>query len=302
MPDYRNRLSRQTPAAVGAKKAFSLVEVLTASTVSTLVVLGVVALFISHARDHHDQKLIREMQQNIRFAIDTISRDVRMAGYGVSVRDSELSQWISWVDGFTENPLLTQGASTDAPDTLSIAAAFEPPLAETKSDAAEGATTLALESGEGAVFDTGSRSVIYVGRMETARVVNRSGDTLTVSAHPSEAGHGLVNAYPSGTAIERVDVVTYSCRQGTGVFADQPYLSRDDHSNESPTEWLTMAAAYIEDFQVTWDTYALMIDVSGRCSKESPVYTHPTEGDRYRRLTVSTRIVPRNATALTLRD
>lgn len=302
MPDYDHRLSHRTPPNVGASRAFTLVEVLAASTISTVVVLGMVTLFISHARDHHDQKLVREMQQNLRFAIDCVSRDVRMTGYGVSVRDSELPQWISWVNGFTENPLITQGATTDDPDTLSIAAAFEPPLGQTDSDAAVGATSLSLEAGQGAQFDTDNRSVIYVGRMETARVVSQSGDTLTLSTHPTEAGHGLLNAYPAGTAIERIDVVTYTCRDGTGVFSGQPYLSRDDHSDESPTEWLTMAAAYIEDFQITRDTYSLTLDVSGRCSKESPIYTHPTEGDRYRRLTVSTRIVPRNSPALTLRN
>ena len=73
------------------------------------VVIGVSSTFLMHAKAYRDQRFIMEMQQNVRFAMDAVCRDVRMAGYGLSIRSSELTNWITWVPGMTVNPLVRPG-------------------------------------------------------------------------------------------------------------------------------------------------------------------------------------------------
>jgi len=63
---------------------FTLVELLIAVLLSSLVMYGVFAAFQSQNRTYVTQDLTVEMQQNLRAAVDMISRDIRMAGFDPS--------------------------------------------------------------------------------------------------------------------------------------------------------------------------------------------------------------------------
>ena len=289
---------------VNSQRGFTLVEVLVASAISILVIFGTVMLFVTHIKDYRDQKLVREMQQNVRFAVDAVCRDLRMAGYGLNIRRTEMDNWLAWETNFTENPVIQDGVGTNGSDIISIAAAFDGTPIYTANAVSSGVTKITVESGKGSKFDKSQHRLIFIGRLETARVTSRAGDTLTISTDPTLSGHGLRYGYPTGATVERIEVTSYSCQVGSHSLMNGPYLARSDAKSESsslPKEMKNMVAAYIEDLQLTSDGYAFELSIQGRTSEQM---TRPGTGDDdgYRRMTVTTRITPRNAAGVVLRN
>ncbi|MBL7115027.1 MAG: hypothetical protein ISS35_04610 [Kiritimatiellae bacterium] len=282
---------------------FTIVEVLVASTLSILVIFGTVMLFITHIKDYRDQKLVREMQQNVRFAVDAVCRDLRMAGYGLNIRKLEMDNWLSWEANFTANPLVLDGAGTNGTDKISIAAAFDSDPAYTANAVSSGVTTITVKNGKGFKFEKNQHRLIFIGRLETARVISRAGDSLTISTHPTLSGHGLRYGYAANSPVERVDITEYSCTMGAGPLAGIPCLERSDSEPGIFSSILggPTVAAYIEDLQFTSDGYAFELSISGRTSERM---SRPGTGDDdgYRRMTVTTRITPRNAAGVVLRN
>ena len=290
------RLQRNRPG-----RGFTLLEMAFATAITALVVLGVMVTFLSHYRSYRAHRALRDMQQSARTALEAVSRDVRMAGYGVTVPDSQLSSWITWVSDITNNPTVHNGGSGQGRDALSIVAAFGPPLASLSQPAISNAIALHVGSGEGARFNTSDKSVIFIGRLETARIVSLTGDILTVSVDPDMAGKGLRWDYPVGTPVELVEVATYEWYDGTNAYPHHPCLLRDDHHGVLSMAWQKMVAGNVEDFQVQELFYSLNVDISVRAGEAEQNYTNPDRGDHFRRLTVGTRILPRNTPLLKLR-
>lgn len=274
---------------------FTLVEIMFAGGLSMLLILGIAATFIMHARSYRNQKLVRELQQNVRFALDSVVRDVRMAGYGLPVFDSALDTWIPWVTNLTNNPVIVPAASTNERDTVTLAAALQAPVASLALPAAPGATTLTVSSGEGDRFEASHHRVLFLDRTEVARVVSRAGDVLTISTDPALAGHGLEFAYTNGAPIERIDAVTYQWSDLPTNAPARPYLWREDYSGAVTQQWHKMVAGHIEDFQVATDNRSVTVTLTGRTAE--PLYGHVDEahGDSFYRMTVTTTILPRNA-------
>ncbi len=64
------------------RRGFTMIEMLIAILVSTVVVGGLYSVFNMQSRQFVYQDLQMEMHQNLRFATDMVTRSVRMAGYG----------------------------------------------------------------------------------------------------------------------------------------------------------------------------------------------------------------------------
>ncbi|MBN1676387.1 MAG: prepilin-type N-terminal cleavage/methylation domain-containing protein [Kiritimatiellae bacterium] len=286
-------MERGRPSRV-RHRAFTLVELMFAMAIGGLIVVGVIGVFVVHLRAYRRQQHMLEMQENLRAAVDTVARDVRMAGYGLAVPNSHLTNWVTWVAGFAGNPCITPGVAADDPDTLCVAGAFDPPCAALSQAATNGATVLHLRPGEAGQFNTTDRNVLYVGRCETVRVVGQSGDTVTISRDPVLEGKGLRNAFAAGAPVELVKAVIYACRPAGNEFPRQPYLVRNDAAVSVAVEWQNMVAGHIEDFQVARGTNSLTIEITGRTRAPDPRYTDPVHGDGYRRMTLATEVTPRN--------
>lgn len=67
-----------------ARHGFTLIEVMVAVAIASITVAGLYGLFTIQSRQLITQDLQMEMNQNLRFATDMITRSVRMAGYGTS--------------------------------------------------------------------------------------------------------------------------------------------------------------------------------------------------------------------------
>ena len=67
------------------------------------------------------------MRQNSRAAASFLVRDIRLAGYGLPVTQSEVPSWINWASGVSNHVTVTQGTNA-APDQLTLVGAFEDPV------------------------------------------------------------------------------------------------------------------------------------------------------------------------------
>jgi prepilin-type N-terminal cleavage/methylation domain-containing protein len=274
-------------------QGFTLVEMLIAAFVSVLLMAAIFSGFIFQRRAFEAQQQVNEMQQNVRSATDMLSRDVRMAGYGLKVPSSKLSLWVDWVPGMTENPLVVQGDSGD-PDRVTIAAALDEPLTSLLYAVTNRSNIITVAPGDGEKFNTTDRKILYIGKSETVRIVAVAGDTLVISRDPTDNGKGLKHSYEAGTPVELVRAVTYRWVDATSTYPFQPHLTRESLDQDYAAEWQKITAGNIDDFQVTTDTYALDVEVVGRTAKEDSHYTDPDHGDHYRRLGLETRVYPRN--------
>lgn len=89
-----------------SRQGFTLIEMMIAVVVSSIVVAGLYSIFNLQSRQFLYQDLQMEMHQNIRFSTDVLSRSIRMAGYGTggtvtgyhgsSSDDSTLPVIMSW--------------------------------------------------------------------------------------------------------------------------------------------------------------------------------------------------------------
>ncbi len=66
---------------VNKLKGFTLVELMVAITISSIIMLGVVSLYSASRKGQKTNESLARIQENLRFAADMISKDIRMAGY-----------------------------------------------------------------------------------------------------------------------------------------------------------------------------------------------------------------------------
>jgi prepilin-type N-terminal cleavage/methylation domain-containing protein len=80
------------------KKGITLIELLVALVISAITIAGIYRLFISQGKAYTVQDQVVEVQQNIRMAMEVLSRDLRMTGF-----DDDKTDNSTYPDG-TANP------------------------------------------------------------------------------------------------------------------------------------------------------------------------------------------------------
>ena len=84
-------------------RGFSLIELMVSVTISLMVLVAVSYVFVASKRTYSVQDRLARVQENARFAIQFISRDLRMAGYsGCMDEVSSVNNTLN--TGFTFNP------------------------------------------------------------------------------------------------------------------------------------------------------------------------------------------------------
>ncbi len=62
-------------------KGFTLIELMVALALTSIIMAGIMAAYISQLKTHVTQQTIVEMQQNLRSAMQHMEKEIRMAGY-----------------------------------------------------------------------------------------------------------------------------------------------------------------------------------------------------------------------------
>ena len=69
---------------MGKKDGFSLIELLAGILISAIILAGLYGVFFSQQKAFSAQEQVAEMNQNIRAALDLMTREIRLAGYKTS--------------------------------------------------------------------------------------------------------------------------------------------------------------------------------------------------------------------------
>jgi type IV pilus assembly protein PilW len=102
---------------------FSLVEVMSALVILGIAMTAVFATFISQQRSFTVQNRVAEMQQNLRQSVEFMSRDIRMAGYGIPDNVTVPNNVIA--AGVTSVRTLYAKDNTTGPDQIYILYLFD---------------------------------------------------------------------------------------------------------------------------------------------------------------------------------
>ncbi len=122
--------SRQARAPIG--QGFTLIELLISTTLGLLLLIGVGALFLSTSRNYKENELIAGMQDQARFALSTLSRDLALAGYwGGMLGSSNIQPNLSDTDEGNDTSRATSAllpAKDCGPSGLSWSFNFDQPI------------------------------------------------------------------------------------------------------------------------------------------------------------------------------
>jgi prepilin-type N-terminal cleavage/methylation domain-containing protein len=195
------------------EKGFTLVELLIAMALALIIIGSLASSFVSQRKSYAIQEQIAEMNQNARAAMDMMSRDIMMTGYGIARSNyNSLSAWIDWhgLSGkFANGPVVLEtGSGALGSDIVYVAGCITGTAATLNSSVLPGATAIQVtpvdpDKSVSQLFDTNDEKLISIDALENAIVRGVSGSTLTLSA-------GLGMAHRSGAEVCVVKVVTYS--------------------------------------------------------------------------------------------
>lgn len=94
-----------------AQRGLSLIELMVALLITMVLLVGVITVFSSSSKAGRTQMVVASLNDSGRFAVDTLARDLRMAGY----RDTD------WMLGAMTDPVAgTDGLPAAGGDTLTI--------------------------------------------------------------------------------------------------------------------------------------------------------------------------------------
>lgn len=103
------------------QKGLTLIEIMIALLIGVFLLGGVINIFINSQQTYRMQEGLSRLQENGRFAMDFITRDVRMSGYWGCLNPSAVDVDIAGTDN---NGAGTVDSVDDGTDTLTLRGAF----------------------------------------------------------------------------------------------------------------------------------------------------------------------------------
>jgi hypothetical protein len=278
----------------------TLTEIMMAIATSGMLLAAIVSSFISQQKSYLVQTQIAEMTVNARIALDRLTRDIRLAGYGLPANDwVDWIERIDWVRGKNGDPMrFTNPVEITSNGTqLMLIGAFDRPFGYLTAGVPENTTRLKINYEDGASRPKPHKhNMIYIGRNEPALVTGtrkgRRHNDIDIDTNPDQPGNqGVHWAYPPDrllNTVELITVLTYKIviDKGNGG-TPTPVLKRDTNTGGGAQP----LAEYIENlrFESIGDT-ALQISLTARTANPDPNYLHPQKKDRYRRLTLTSHV------------
>ena len=265
------------------RKGMTLIELLVALTISGILVAGVYRTFISQQHTYTVQDQVVDMQQNVRLAINRMTRELRMAGFGKM--DATFFGHGGMYGTFSNvvNPggddhsvTIVVGYQTLIPTTMSL-------------NATTGSNSIFLNDVSG--FDTGTKKYISINGVESHRIQQIIGKEIQFPGWDK-----LTNDHQAGEPVYLVMAITYSI----GPFEGKSCLLRDDHLGSGPQP----VAENIENLQFAYfdangnstanppDIRMIQLNLIARTDKTDPELAKV--GDGVRRRTLTTNIQLRN--------
>jgi type IV pilus assembly protein PilW len=221
-PTPCRKASRVSPSYSLDRRGFTLIEVMAAVVIFSIVLTAVFATFNFQAQSYTTQSRVAEMQQNLRMTLDTLQRDIRMAGYGIY---SDITVPLSVLGGGSGTVAFRGFYAADggagAPDNICILYTYD--VDDTVTALASTLTTSAVSasgpiSGLGVTLGTGSRftpgSLVILSNSTSAdlyQVTGSDNNSITFGSNDINAGtnHMSGNFYFAGSKVSLARFVRY---------------------------------------------------------------------------------------------
>jgi prepilin-type N-terminal cleavage/methylation domain-containing protein len=249
-----------------SEAGFSLIEVMSALVILGIAITAVFATFISQQRSFTVQNWVAEMQQNLRQAVEYMSRDIRLAGYGIP--DNVVIPNNIIAAGVTSVRSIYAKDNTTGPDQVYILYTFD-------MDANQPSTTLAAAGGTGGSvtvdnttgFLSGGEELVLITDGTTADLFQTTaagGGVLTFGAGAYNTGHTkLYGVGPPPSTVSKARFVRYFIDNTTDPA--HPTLMVD---RNIPGQTAQPLADDIEDMQLTY-----AVDLNGNDFIDSGEWT-----------------------------
>jgi prepilin-type N-terminal cleavage/methylation domain-containing protein len=254
------------------KNGLTLIELLIALVLSGILIAALYQLFIRQQKTYTVQDQVADMQQNIRVAIDQMTREIRMAGYG-----GNILAIFSNINGF---------ANIITPANNSITILLADQVGVLKQNATKGTTQ--LKATNASVFNTDKKKYLCLNGLNNYLIQGIVTDTITLAASLTE--DHLINE-----PVYIVKAITYSL----GLSGGKTVLRRNENTGGSAQP----LAENMESLQFTYfdamgnvtsnplDIRMVRVAVTSKTNMSDPEYKG---GDGYRRRILSSNIKVRN--------
>jgi prepilin-type N-terminal cleavage/methylation domain-containing protein len=254
------------------KNGLTLIELLIALVLSGILIAALYQLFIRQQKTYTVQDQVADMQQNIRVAIDQMTREIRMAGYG-----GNILAIFSNINGF---------ANIITPANNSITILLADQVGVLKQNATKGTTQ--LKATNASVFNTDKKKYLCLNGLNNYLIQSIVTDTITLAASLTE--DHLINE-----PVYIVKAITYSL----GLSGGKTVLRRNENTGGSAQP----LAENMESLQFTYfdatgnvtsnplDIRMVRVAVTSKTNMSDPEYKG---GDGYRRRILSSNIKVRN--------
>lgn len=220
-------------------KGITLIELLIALVISSILVAGIYRTFLSQQKTYTVQEQVVDMQQNVRAGISRMMREIRMAGFGnvsmvlpVTIAGKLYSNVVN-----LDNP---------AAGALTIVSAMGSTTL-TAVPASNQITVSSLTDSQGNIFQKGD--YISIGGVESYAITDIQGNTLTLSGT-------LTYNHPVNTPVFGIRAISYQVGMVDGI----PTLLRDENTG---TGWQSLLDN-IENLQFGY------LDASGNPTANPP--------------------------------
>lgn len=196
-------------------QGFSLVELMVAMVLGLVLIAGVVQVVVSNIQTFNATNGIARVQENARFAIGELSRELREVGFrGCIAAVPNLAFAADAIYDFTSADIVPHtvaaGSNSITVGTSTISGVIENTQAVTLKKLVDVSAQVATDS-SGTILNASSASsisandVLYVGDCEKSDVV----DVGTVNGNAVTLLDPLSGTYKPGAAIYKVEVATY---------------------------------------------------------------------------------------------
>jgi type II secretory pathway pseudopilin PulG len=235
-------------SATDPSRGFTLVELFVGMLAVSALMLGLVQFFLTQHRTNSQQEQSVAMEENLRLASTMVSDALRNVRYGAP---GSPGAWVSWVPGLPNaNPAISYSSGSIV-SSMSLTGCFKEPVATLTIPAIAGDGSLsAAPTGGGGLSDflaavPSPNSLIRIGENgEFAQVTSVASASIGIDTNLASGAQSLTRAYPAGTKVCRVDVVTFTLGSDpTGL----PRLLRDDNLGGGPQP----AAEGVDQLRIT---------------------------------------------------
>ena len=247
----RTRRNR-APVPRHPEAGFSLVEVMAALVILAIALTAVFATFISQQKSFTVQNRVAEMQQNLRQAAECMSRDIRLAGYGIP--DNVTIPSTATPAGITSIRALYPQDNTTGPDQIYILYLFDmdanqPPAVNTAAMTGTGSVNVDNTAG----FLTAGGELVLITDGTTADLYQTTPggvgvSVLTFGGGAYNTGHvKLYGLGPPPSTVAKARFIRYFI--DTSTDPAHPTLMVD---RNTPGQGAQPLADDIEDMQLTY--------------------------------------------------